>query len=123
MPSGKKRPLTHDAIVGRFAARLRELRVARGMTQVELSRRADVTASYVTRLETAAAAPGIDLVARLAAALGCNAADLLPTESAPDPVPVLKTQVKRLVDGVLAEADPDKLHLVAILLARIGSSR
>jgi hypothetical protein len=34
--------------------------------QAELGRRANVSASYIWRLETAGASPGIDLVARLA---------------------------------------------------------
>lgn len=124
MATGKKRPLAHAAIVPRFAAKLRELRVARGMTQVELARRAQVTASYVTRLEAARAAPGIDLVDRLAVALGCGVVDLLPTTDVPDMVTVLKSQVRRLSDAVLTAADPDTLQLAAQFLARlVGSTR
>jgi len=62
--------IVQDVAMRLFAARLREVRVSRGMTQVELGRRAHVTASYVWRLESGGAAPGIDLVARLARALG-----------------------------------------------------
>lgn len=122
MPSGKKRPVAHAPIVTRFAAKLRDVRTSRGMTQVELARQAEVTSSYITRLETAGAAPGIDLVDRLAVALGCTASDLLPTSTPPDPSTVHKSQVRR--DAVLASGDTDTLQLTAQLLARlVGSIR
>ena len=44
------------------------MRRDRGMTQAELARRAAVSESYVRRLESAGAAPGIDMLDRLAAA-------------------------------------------------------
>jgi len=82
-------PIRHPRIVHRFAARLRELRLARGMTQAYLAGRASVTPNYLGRLEGAGAAPGIDLVERLAVALGTTMADLLPTADTPDPHAVL----------------------------------
>ena len=66
----KRRRIRHAEIVELFAARLREVRHSRGMTQAELARQAHVTVSYIGRLESAGAAPGIDLVERLAKALG-----------------------------------------------------
>ncbi|MCB9921814.1 MAG: helix-turn-helix transcriptional regulator [Planctomycetaceae bacterium] len=44
---------------------MRELRRSRGMTQAELARLAQITTSYVGRLESGGAAPEIDLVDRL----------------------------------------------------------
>jgi len=70
------------------------------MTQAELARQAQVTATYISHLESAGAAPGIDLLARLAAALGTTATDLLPSSEAPDPLPVLKEQAKRLLEAL-----------------------
>ena len=64
------------------------------MTQAELARVAEVTATYISRLESAGAAPGIDLVARLATALGSTVTELLPTTTPPDPLPGLKEQAK-----------------------------
>ena len=78
MPQRKK-IIRHDEIVARFGQRLRELRLGTGMSQAELARQADVTTNYISRLEGGGAAPGIDLVARLALALGVPIADLLPT--------------------------------------------
>jgi transcriptional regulator with XRE-family HTH domain len=122
MPSRKRR-VRHAEIVTVFAARLRELRQSRGMTQAELARQANVTPAYIWRLETAGAAPGIDLVDRLARALGTTPADLLRTEAEPDTLAVLKGQAKRLFDAVLASADRDDLLALNPLLARFHRSR
>jgi transcriptional regulator with XRE-family HTH domain len=102
-----------------FAARLREVRRSRGMTQAELSRRANVTASYVWRLESGGAAPGIDLVARLARALGTTSHDLLPAAAAPDTMAVLRDQARGLFEALLAAADRETLLMLNPLLARL----
>ncbi|HEU5119193.1 MAG TPA: helix-turn-helix transcriptional regulator, partial [Isosphaeraceae bacterium] len=82
----RKVQIKHEPIVGVFAARLRELRLSRGMTQADLANRAIVTPTYIAKLEAASVAPGIDLVARLAKALGTSISDLLPEEDVPDPL-------------------------------------
>jgi hypothetical protein len=69
------------------------------------------------RLEAGAAAPGIDLLDRLARALGTTAADLL-AEPAPDPTPVLRDQARRLFDTFMAAADRDDLVALTPVLAR-----
>ena len=89
----KKKPqqINHDPIVARFGQRLRELRVSRGLTQAQLAERAEVSVSYITRLEAGSYAPGIDLVQKLAVALGITAADLLPAaDPPPDAVAALR---------------------------------
>jgi transcriptional regulator with XRE-family HTH domain len=58
-----------------------------------------VTTNYVSRLEGGGAAPGIDLAARLALALGVPVADLLPTE--PD-LAVTRRQARKMFDELLA---------------------
>jgi transcriptional regulator with XRE-family HTH domain len=75
------------------------------MTRAESARRAHVTTSYVGRLEAGGAAPRIDLVDRLAEALGTKVADLLP-ETAPQDTPaVLRDQARAVLDGLLRTAD------------------
>ena len=118
----KRQPITHDEVVRRFAARLREVRRGRGMTQAELARLANVTVTYVGRLENEGAAPGIDLVARLAGALGVDLPELLPTVDPPDPDQVLRAQARRLFDGLLPAADRDTLQLLVPLLARFAEA-
>ncbi|MBY0458195.1 MAG: helix-turn-helix transcriptional regulator, partial [Gemmataceae bacterium] len=96
MSKRKKQPIQHAQIVLRFSRELRTRRHAAGMTQAELARRSQVTTSYITRLERASSAPGIDLVDKLAQALGCKVSDLLPEADPPDQTAVLKDQVRRL---------------------------
>jgi transcriptional regulator with XRE-family HTH domain len=121
MPRPKKR-IQHDAIVQHFSRQLRELRRARGLTQAELARQARVTTSYVTRLEAAGAAPGIDLVARLAAALRVAVTELLPATPPPDDLDAFRDQARRLFEGLVAKEDRLTLSLLTQLLARLSET-
>lgn len=118
----RKTQIRHAEIVGRFAERLRELRHSRGMTQAELGQIARITTSYVGRLEAAGAAPGIDLVGRLADALGATVNDLLPTETSMDTEAILRERAKLLFDNLLKLADRETLLMLCPLLARLGES-
>lgn len=121
----KKRKTTqiqHAEIVRLFAARLRELRHSRGLTQAQLADKAQITTSYVGRLEAGGAAPGVDLVDRLAKALGTTVNDLLPTEAPPDTDEVLRQQARSLFDALLQNADRETLLMLNPLLARLGES-
>jgi transcriptional regulator with XRE-family HTH domain len=120
--SNRKKRVEHAEIVKLFAAKLRELRYSRGMTQTELARHAHVTTSYLGRLEAGGAAPGIDLVNRLALALGTKMAELLPTSASPDTQPVLKDQARRLFDSLVEAADRETLQKLNPLLARLNES-
>ena len=122
MPARKMQRIQHAQIVLRFSRELRTRRLAAGMTQAELARRSHVTTSYITRLERATSAPGIDLVDKLAQALGCTVSDLLPEADPPDQTAVLKDQVRRLSEQLTAESDAVTLSLAAQLLARLASS-
>lgn len=114
-------PIEHEPIVGVFAARLREVRLSRGLTQADLANRAVVTPTYIAKLEGAKVAPGIDLVARLAKALGTSIADLLPEEGMQDSLPLLKEQVGKLSKAMDA-ADRDTLLMLVPLLVRLLES-
>ena len=75
----------------RVAWNLRKLRVARGLSQEALAADAEVDRSYVGRLERAAENPTIDLLDKLAVALGADLSDLFRQqrsgESFPKPLP------------------------------------
>lgn len=117
----KQRPQKrHDEVVTRFAARLRELRAGLGMTQAELAKKARCAEAYISRLETGRAAPGVDLVSRLAEALGTTIADLLPANDPPDTTETLRTQARRLADALIPTADRETLRVLVPLLARLG---
>lgn len=117
----KKIRIEHAEVVRRFAERMKEQRLALGLTQAEVARRAEVTVNYVGRLEAAGAAPGIDLLDRLATALGTTAADLLPAGPPPDPADTLRREARRLFDSLVGSADRDTLKLLVPLLARLSS--
>lgn len=117
----RKVRIEHTEIVRLFAARLRVVRLSRGMTQVDLANRAVVTPTYIGKLEAARVAPGIDLVDRLAKALGTTIADLLPETEPQDPLPVLRDQTAKLTE-TLQHADRETLLMLVPLLARILES-
>ena len=66
-----------------LALNLRKLRQVQGLSQEELAQRAEIDRTYISSLERSIYAAGIDVVDRLAHALGVEAADLLrrPTSS------------------------------------------
>jgi transcriptional regulator with XRE-family HTH domain len=92
------------------------------MTQVELARTARVTQSYIYRLESALVAPGIDLVERIATALGTTVHDLLPIGEAPDSVAILNERAEKLFEALKESADRETLLMLCPLLARLAES-
>lgn len=118
----KKTKIEHAEVVGRFARRLKELRVERGMTQAELAEKADVTATYVSKLESAGAAPGIDLVEKLAVALGVGITDLIPLAMPAEPLAVPREQARALFDALIKTADGQTLALLNPFLLVLAES-
>jgi transcriptional regulator with XRE-family HTH domain len=59
-----------------FASNLRRLRKARGLTQEDLSSRAELNRIHVGLIERGARLPALDTVFRLAGALGVRPGDL-----------------------------------------------
>ncbi len=66
-----------------LALNLKRLRTDRGLSQEDLADRADIDRTYISSLERSLYAAGIDVVDRLAKALGVTAADLLAAPEAP----------------------------------------
>jgi transcriptional regulator with XRE-family HTH domain len=60
-----------------LALNLRKQRKAKGLSQEEPAHRADIDRTYISSLERSLYAAGIDVVDRLARAMGTEAADLL----------------------------------------------
>ena len=73
-------------------------------------------------IASAPAAPGIDLVARLAVVLGVPVADLLPTTPILDDLAVTRQQARSLFDLLLQSEDRAVLILLTQLLARLAES-
>jgi transcriptional regulator with XRE-family HTH domain len=60
-----------------FAANLRRLRRARGLSQEALAYEAGVNRTYMSKLEKGATYPGLELMGKLAAVLKVEPAELL----------------------------------------------
>ena len=120
--ANKKRNVRHAGIVRAFAERLRGTRLAKGMTQRDLAEQADVTFSYISRLEAGGAAPGLDLLERLAQALKVNITDLLPPSASKPTADIYREHVKTLFDSVLPRIGQETLSMLELLLARLAES-
>ena len=60
-----------------FAANLRRLRHAKGLSQEGLAYEADVNRSYMSTLEKGASYPGLEIIGKLAIVLEVEPAELL----------------------------------------------
>jgi transcriptional regulator with XRE-family HTH domain len=60
-----------------FAANLRRLRHAKGISQEDLAYTAGVNRTYVSKLEKGASYPGLEIIGKLAAVLNVEPAELL----------------------------------------------
>src|SRR5262245_60888661 len=72
------RSLTRHEILPVFAARIRATRLRRGITLVALATAANVHPVYLVHLENAQQSPGLEVLVRLAVALECSVAELVP---------------------------------------------
>ena len=121
MPSGK-RTVRQAGIVQAFAERLRGTRQARGMTQRDLADKSHVTVTYISRLEAASSAPGLDTLDQLARALQVSVVDLLPTTPT-EGIEAHRERVRLLFDAVLSKAGAETLSMLDLLLARLSESK
>jgi transcriptional regulator with XRE-family HTH domain len=67
-----------------FAANLRRLRHAKGISQEDLAHEAGINRSYMSKLEKGASYPGLEIIAKLATVLECDPAELLRVSSRPN---------------------------------------
>jgi len=66
------------ASLTRFGMRLKQLRTARGMTQVDLAKRAKVTQGFIAQLEGGLKKdPSLSTLRRLSKALKCTVSELV----------------------------------------------
>jgi transcriptional regulator with XRE-family HTH domain len=79
-------------------ARIRALRIERGMTQEGLCERASISIDAVTRIERGSRTPTIDTLEKIAAALDVGVADLVKTTAVR---PAAETAPIRRIAGLL----------------------
>jgi transcriptional regulator with XRE-family HTH domain len=94
--------------------RIAEVRRLRGLTQERLAERASITTSYLARIETGARKPTLDVVRRLAEALGVEVWRLLAADHPREDEP-WRGAAQQLVAAVqnLSREDVDLLIEVA----------
>src|SRR3954453_22177198 len=74
-----------------FGARLREMRIERGLTQPYLAGRVGTSASNISDLERGIKVPTLTTIARLAHALSCNVTELVKVLDGPSHATKSKT--------------------------------
>jgi len=93
------------------------------MSQLALAQRAIVTSSYIGKLERGEAAPGIDMLGRLAEALGIEPEKLIASNAIiPSSIPVIRAQIQQQVRKLLSRDDEQGLRAVAIVLGLIDNA-
>lgn len=118
----RKKIVEHAEVVQQFGVRLRELRLARDITQADLAEKAQVALSHLSKLEKGEAAPGLDLLDRLAKALNTTISDLLPRPSASADSGDQKEQVRIAFEVILSRAGGETLEMVRVFLSRLAES-
>ena len=94
------------------------------MTQRDLARVTHLAESYISRLENGSIAPGIDLVARIARALGVPIEDLLRLSEPPEnnALAVASEQAKYLFESILKSQDPSFVFLLVQMLGLLSAA-
>jgi len=77
-----------------FAANLRRLRHAKGISQEDLAYEAGVNRTYVSKLEKGTSYPGLEIIAKLATVLEVEPAELIRLP-APQPTPRMRRSASK----------------------------
>ena len=75
--AGPRRQVALSALSAAFSQRLKDTRIDRDLSQVELAEASGVGATYISELERGMSEPTLAIVERLANALGVEPADML----------------------------------------------
>ena len=62
----------------KIAKKLKAVRIAKNLTQLELSEKAGISANYYAKVERGEATPSLDTFAKIVKALGVKSSDILP---------------------------------------------
>lgn len=67
-----------DGTTKRIGKKLKEIRLAKGLTQAELAKRADMNMNYYAKIERGEVKPAPEAYEKIAKALKVTAADIFP---------------------------------------------
>ena len=106
--------------LGRY---LRALRRPQNLTQEQLAEKAGIHPTFVSRIESGRAMPSLDVLARVARALGVSAADVLRATLDTGWPPARAEELRTEVLELLAAATPQQVRLVRDFLVMILNGR
>ena len=119
-----KKRIKHHPLIKIFGERLKQVRSKIGMSQAELAKKAQVNVGYVGKMERGQTAPGLDLVARVADALGIDTADLVTTEPASGAsMAVVTEQLRSRLMNVIERKDLSTLHALSVLVGHVDAAQ
>lgn len=119
----RKKRTTQDPIVKTFAANLRRARNKTKMSQQALALKASVTTSYVGKIERAESAPGLDMVARLAKAVGADPRDLIAEGPSEDrSMSVARQELQRHVKRLISREDAHAVQAASIVVGLMDNA-
>lgn len=95
-----------------FGMRIKELRVVRKLSQERLSKKAEISSKYMSRIEMGQHFPSFDILTKLANALNVEIKDFFEFAHEAKNVKELKETISKL----LKETDEEKLRLVVKIL-------
>jgi len=101
--------------------RVRQLRLATGLTQAELAERVEAAPETVSRVERGKLAPSADLVERIATALGVKTDDVLsrkPVKKKAEHRPAIQRVVALLEP--MTDTEVDAVRNAVMTLLRVG---
>lgn len=62
----------------KIAKKLKSVRIAQNLTQLELAEKANISANYYAKVERGEAVPSLDTFGKIVKALGVKSSDILP---------------------------------------------
>lgn len=102
-----------SAIVAR---RVREIRLAAGLTQVQLAERMRIAPGEVSRLEAGRRSPNLDTLEKLGAALGVDPSELLVRHG----LTTARDEMAEIAGLVRGQSEDVRRRVVAVVRAMVG---
>jgi transcriptional regulator with XRE-family HTH domain len=111
-----KKVISHAPVVKHVAAHIKAARKQRALSQAELARRAGISLSYLARVELGRSSIGVDMLGRIADAIGVPPDSLLRGVSVTEDSASLKQDIEnRLLSVLKFDDDATNRSLLMIL--------
>lgn len=111
----RKKGVRREQVVKQFAQRVRDARQRIGMSQYQLAQKAQVSHGYLARLERGETGPGLDVITRLADALGTSTQDLIADSNQPaDAFDVAYEHLKVALESIVERRDLPAVQSLAL---------